>query len=57
MLYRKPADTVKGIIDDVFDKRVENAQRERELLDNQIQETQNALELEVALMQEGYAIT
>ena len=52
---QEAADTVKGVIDDVFDKRVENSRRERELLDNQIQETQNALELEVALMQEGYA--
>ena len=49
------ADTVKDILDDTFEKRVDIAQRERELLDTQIAETQRALELESELMEEGFA--
>lgn len=49
------ADSIKGILTSITDRMVEDAQRRRELLDQQITETQNALELEAGLMEEGYA--
>ena len=49
------ADNIKGILTSITDRMVEDAQRRRELLDQQITETQNALELEAGLMEEGYA--
>jgi hypothetical protein len=51
----KSADKVQQIFSDILVQRVEFAQRERELLDTRISETQRELELEASLMQEGYA--
>lgn len=42
-------------MEDVFDRRVEIAERERELLDTRVQELQNELDIEARLMEEGYA--
>ena len=42
-------------LDEIFDARVEDAQRTRELLDTQISESQEALEAEVELAKLGYA--
>lgn len=47
-------DTIDAL-DQIFDARVEDAQRTRELLDTQISETQRALEAEMELMKAGYA--
>ena len=47
-------DTVDAL-DQIFEARVEDAQRTRELLDTQISETQRALEAEMELMKAGYA--
>ena len=52
---REGADAVKDILDDIFEQRVEDTERRRDLLDTQIAETQRSLELEMDLMQEGYA--
>ena len=49
------AEKMQQVFDDIFDQRVENAKRERELLDTRIAETQRALELESELYIEGYA--
>lgn len=42
-------------MDEIYERRVENAERTRELLDRQISETQRELELEAQLYEEGYA--
>ena len=42
-------------LDEIFEARVKDAERTRELLDTQIGETQQALEAEMQLMQSGYA--
>ena len=47
-------DTI-DVLDQIFDARVQDAQRTRELLDTQVSETQRALEAEMQLMQAGYA--
>ena len=47
-------DTIDAL-DQIFDARVEDAQRTRELLDTQISETQRALEAEMELMKAGFA--
>lgn len=47
-------DTVDAL-DQIFDARVQDAERTRELLDTQISETQRALEAEMELMKAGYA--
>ena len=47
-------DTIDAL-DQIFDARVEDAQRTRELLDTQISEMQRALEAEMELMKAGYA--
>lgn len=52
---REGADAITGIIDDIFQQRVDDTERRRDLLDTQIAETQRSLELEMELMQEGYA--
>ncbi len=49
------AASIKDVLQDVFDKQVEIAERERELLDTRISETQQALETEVELYKAGYA--
>jgi hypothetical protein len=49
------ADNLKNILSGITDSMVDEASRRRDLLDQQISETQNALELEAALMEEGYA--
>jgi hypothetical protein len=49
------ADNTIGILEDNFAQRTEIAQRERELIESRIDETQRELELEAALMQEGFA--
>lgn len=48
-------DNVTMMFDDMYSKRLEDAQRTRELLDDQIQMTQDALEAEIELMTAGYA--
>lgn len=52
---RDAARTIEGILDDTFDRRVEMAERERELLDSRIAEVQRSIDLELQLMEEGYA--
>ena len=47
-------DTIDAL-DQIFEARVEDAERTRELLDTQISETQRALEAEMELMKAGYA--
>ena len=47
--------TITNTLDEIFDRRVEDTQRTRELLDTQIAESQRSLELEMDLMEEGYA--
>lgn len=49
------ADNLRDVLSGITDQMVEEASRRRDLLDQQIAETQNALELEAALMEEGYA--
>jgi hypothetical protein len=53
--FENAARTISNTIDDIYDKRVDDAQRRRELLDTQIAETQRSLDLELALFQDGYA--
>lgn len=48
-------DEVSGLLDDMFSKRVADAQRTRELLDDQIGYTTDALNAEVELAKLGYA--
>jgi len=48
-------ETMKGVLDDIFAARLEDAQRTRELYDTQIAETQRALDTETRLMEEGFA--
>ena len=43
------------VIDEIYQARVTDTQRQRELLDTQIAETQRALELETELYKSGYA--
>lgn len=52
---KEGADAITGILDDIFAQRVDDTERRRDLLDTQIAETQRSLELEMDLMQEGYA--
>ena len=52
---RNSVDTFRGVLDDIFSARVEDAQRTRELLNTQISETQRALEAEMDMMRDGYA--
>lgn len=47
-------DTVDAL-DQIFEARVQDAERTRELLDTQISETQRALEAEMELMKAGFA--
>lgn len=49
------AQKIDNILNEVLDNRVEIAQRERELLDTRIAETQRSIEIEAELYQEGYA--
>jgi hypothetical protein len=53
--FQKFADAGIDIIEETLDRKVEIAQRERELLDTQIAETQRALESEIDLYEAGYA--
>ena len=48
-------DATTDVLNQIFEQRVADAQRTRELLDTQISETQQALEAEMELMKEGYA--
>ena len=52
---KEVAATIKDILRDIFDEQVELRERERELLDQRISETQQALETEVELYKAGYA--
>jgi hypothetical protein len=52
---KNSVDTFRGVLDDIFSARVDDAQRTRELLDTQISETQRALEAEMDMMRDGYA--
>ena len=54
-VMQKAIDTTVDTLDQIFDARVQDAQRTRELLDTQVSETQQALEAEMELMQAGYA--
>lgn len=49
------ANRVKNIISEVYDTKVENAERERELLDRRIAESQRELDMELELYEDGYA--
>ena len=51
----KAVSTTVDALDQIFDARVQDAERTRELLDTQISETQRALEAEMELMKAGYA--
>jgi hypothetical protein len=51
----KAVDTTKKALDDIFSKRIEDTQRQRELLDTQISEAESALNTEVELYKAGYA--
>jgi len=53
--FKQIADTTVNVLEETFARRVEIAQRERELLDTQIAESQRALEMEQQLAEEGYA--
>lgn len=46
---------IKAVIDDLYEKRVQDAQRNRELLDQQVSEAQSALETETQLYAAGYS--
>jgi len=48
-------DNVAGMLDEMFAKRVEDAQRNRELIDDQIAYTTDALNAEIELAKIGYA--
>lgn len=52
---KETAQRIATVINDITDARVEETERNRELLDTRIAETQRALELESELMQEGFA--
>ena len=52
---KETAGKVGDVLDDIFQRRVDDAQRTRELLDIRIAETQRSLELEMDLLEEGYA--
>lgn len=54
-VIKDASSTVIRIIDEVYAKRVEDAQRRRELLDTQISEVQAEVETEVELYKAGYA--
>jgi ribosomal protein L23 len=54
-LAKQTADQLKGVMDDLMQKRVEDAQRRRELLDTQISEKQQELNAEVELQKQGFA--
>lgn len=49
------AATVMGIMDEMTQRRVDDAQRNRELLDTQIAEKQREVDTETELMKKGYA--
>ena len=51
----KAKDTTLQIMDEVYQARVDDAQRRRELLDTQIDETQQELDAEIDLYKAGYA--
>lgn len=53
--FKQSASKIVDIYRDMTDRMVEDATRRRELYDNQIAETQRSLELELALMEDGYA--
>jgi len=48
-------DRITSILGDIFEDRVEEAERRRELLDTQISELQHELEIEADLYEAGYA--
>ena len=48
-------DKTISVIDEIYEARVTDTQRQREFLDTQIAETQRALELETELYKAGYA--
>lgn len=49
------ADTTVDVLDQIFAKRVEDAQRKRELVEEDIRMTEEALQTELQLMEMGYA--
>ena len=54
-LILKPFSETTQVISDIIDRTVQGAQRNRELLDTRIAETQRSLELETELYKAGYA--
>lgn len=52
---KNAAGKMQDIFQDILDQRVEMAERERELLDTRISETQREIDLEAELMEAGYA--
>lgn len=53
--FKRAAGEIKRVIDDVFAKRVEDARRNRELMDQRIVELQNSINTEAILTRDGYA--
>ena len=49
------ADEITKIIDDTYQRRVDDAERTRSLLDTRVNEAQSALEAEIELYKSGYA--
>lgn len=52
---KEAKDTIISVIDEIFAAEAEDAQRRREILDNRVQETQDALEAEIRLYEAGYS--
>jgi ribosomal protein S8 len=49
------ANTITNILDDIFEQGVNDAERRRDLVDDQISQLQSELEIEAELYEEGYA--
>lgn len=53
--FKETASVIAGAIGDIYDQQAADAQRNREILDQRINETQQELEMEVRLYEAGYA--
>lgn len=54
-IFEESAEKIKDVIDDVYQKRVDDATRTRELLDQRILELQNSIQTEAIINRDGYA--
>ncbi len=52
---RDTGDVIVGIFEDIYDARVYDAQRTRQIYDQRISEQQRAIDLEAQLVEDGYA--